>query len=77
LTIWNILLPFGIIYTVCGILVYTYFPVLVSLDQEKSGNPGLQRSPLLNIFSLSAVHGSESGENTFYRFAARKLLAQN
>jgi hypothetical protein len=33
--IWYNLCPFGI---VCGHLVY--FPNLVCLDQEKSGNPG-------------------------------------
>jgi hypothetical protein len=42
-TIWNILWPFCIIY---GRLVYAVvvicciFPNWVSLDQEKSGNPG-------------------------------------
>jgi hypothetical protein len=33
--IWQNLWPFGI---ACGLLVY--YPVLVYLDQEKSGNPG-------------------------------------
>jgi hypothetical protein len=42
MTIWNILLPFGIIYIrpidiVCGNLVYFY--ILVCLDLKKSGNP--------------------------------------
>jgi uncharacterized membrane protein len=42
MTIWNILRTFGII---CGRLVFFVaiwyiFPILVCLDQEKSGNPG-------------------------------------
>jgi hypothetical protein len=38
MTIWNILLPFGIING--RLAIWCIFPVLVCLDQEKSGNPG-------------------------------------
>jgi hypothetical protein len=42
ITIWNGLGPLGIIYGLLvqfGVIWYI-FPVLVCLDQEKSGNPG-------------------------------------
>jgi hypothetical protein len=45
MTIWNILRTIGITYIwpfgiVCGDLIYVFNPILVCLDQEKSGNPG-------------------------------------
>jgi hypothetical protein len=41
--IWNILLPFGIIYgrSVQFLDIWYIFPNLVCLNQEKSGNPDL------------------------------------
>jgi hypothetical protein len=54
-TIWNSLWPFGII---CGrlllfVVICYIFPVLVCLDQEKSGNPVVATtSPQNNIFLL-------------------------
>jgi hypothetical protein len=48
MTIWNIKRPFGIIYGLtCGQIrrglwsFGIFFPVLVCLDREKSGNPAL------------------------------------
>jgi hypothetical protein len=40
--IWNILRPFGIIYgqLVQFAVIWYIFPIMVCLDQEKSGNPG-------------------------------------
>jgi hypothetical protein len=43
MTLWNILRPFGITYWYCLWSFGTFFPVLVCLDQEKSGNPGPER----------------------------------
>jgi hypothetical protein len=42
MTIWNILSPFGIIVgrLVKFVADWYIFPILVCLDQEKSGNPG-------------------------------------
>jgi hypothetical protein len=39
--IWNILQPFGIVYANLEqfMVIWYIFPVLVCLDQEKSGNP--------------------------------------
>jgi hypothetical protein len=53
MTIWYNLWPFGI---VCGHLLY--FPALVCLDQEKSGNPARTPfSPAKNIFlAVSAIY---------------------
>jgi hypothetical protein len=45
--IWYNSWPFG---KVCGHLVY--FPVLVRLDQDKSGNPGVQQSNLASFQNL-------------------------
>jgi hypothetical protein len=44
MTTWNILRSFGkiygsLVYVVCGNLAY--FPNLVCLNREKSGNPGI------------------------------------
>jgi hypothetical protein len=41
MTIWIILWPFGIIYgrLVYFVVIWYIFPILVFLDQEKSGNP--------------------------------------
>jgi hypothetical protein len=43
-TIWNILLPFGVIYgrLVQSVVIWYIIPVWVCLDQEKSGSPGHQ-----------------------------------
>jgi hypothetical protein len=42
--IWNIFRPLGVFLwpfgAVCGHFVHIFFPVLVCLDLEKSGNPG-------------------------------------
>jgi hypothetical protein len=42
MTILNILLPFGIFYVnwVHFVVIWYIFPILVCLDQEKSGNTG-------------------------------------
>jgi hypothetical protein len=42
-TILNFLRPFGIIYgrLVLFLVIWHIFPILVCLDHEKSGNPGL------------------------------------
>jgi hypothetical protein len=41
ISIWNILVSFGIIYgrLIYCVVILHIFPVLVCLDQEKSGNP--------------------------------------
>jgi hypothetical protein len=43
MTIWNILWPFGIIYgrLVSFVVIWHILSILVCLDQEKSGNPGV------------------------------------
>jgi hypothetical protein len=43
MTLWNILRPFGIIsgYLLKFLVMWYIFPVLVCLDHEKSGNPGI------------------------------------
>jgi hypothetical protein len=42
--IWNILWPFGIMYgsLVQFVVIWYIFPILVCLDQAKSGNPGAE-----------------------------------
>jgi hypothetical protein len=52
MTIWNILRPFGIIYSllcsiVCGHLIY--FCRFGMFGPKKSGNPGLHRPNLIRI----------------------------
>jgi hypothetical protein len=45
MTTWNILVPFGIIYgrLVQFVVSWYIYLVLVCLDQEKSGNPEVER----------------------------------
>jgi hypothetical protein len=54
MTIWNILRPFGITYgRLIGLVVIWYiFPNLVSLGQEKSGNPGCKKKRPLGGYAV-------------------------
>jgi hypothetical protein len=52
MSFWNILRPFGIIYSllVLFVVIWYIFSVLVCLDQEKSGNPAKDAfNPLFNF----------------------------
>jgi hypothetical protein len=60
MSIWYNLWPFGI---VCGHLV-NFFPNLVRLDQEKSGNPGLHSH--FRDEDQERVNGSTLFSSTFF-----------
>jgi hypothetical protein len=53
ITISNILRPFGVLYgnLVWFVVIWYIFPVLVCLDQEKSGNPAYTTRSLHNMSS--------------------------
>jgi hypothetical protein len=55
MTVWNIFRSFGIIYSRLEyfVVMWYIFPVLVCLDQEKSGNPDSQTRS--SVFSASAA----------------------
>jgi hypothetical protein len=55
MTIWNILRLFGIIYgrLVWFEVIWYIFPIMVCLDQEKYGNPGID---FKDIFAENCDH---------------------
>jgi hypothetical protein len=60
MTIWNNLRPFDIIYgrLVKFVVIWYIFPILVCLDQEKSGNPERRHAMYtFNASFLKAVGG--------------------
>jgi hypothetical protein len=58
MTIWNILEPFGITYgsLVQFVVIWYIFPILVCLDQEKSGNPAKDWRNLKGSVILFCLH---------------------
>jgi hypothetical protein len=71
--IWNILMPLGIIYvgSVQFVVILYIFPILVCLDQTKSGNSGPSERPVLKRVSCY------SGRNlyNFYIFWANAFIS--
>jgi hypothetical protein len=73
--IWYNLWSFGIVYVrlVKFVVLWYVFPVLVRLDQEKSGNPALEPATL-NLLKTSSqqMHLDSDKKVVFYLLASSK-----